>query len=269
MPPLSRLDHVVIAVRDLDAAAKTYRSFGFNLTPRGLHEGKGTGNHCFMFPNTYIELLGVVDASGAEGRLAQRVKARGEGGIAIAYGADDADKTCAALRAAGIDAEDPNDLSRPLDLDGKRDMVRFRNINMPGLKLPETMQFVCTHLTPELTRARREWQLHPNGATGVAKIIVAHDKPQDAAAELKALFDKLDNATIDVQTRSDIEKGSGPGALNGAPAHGIVGLSIRVNELDAVAAMLDMGRIPHREANHRLIVPASAAHGVFLEFAEG
>ncbi|MEQ1867339.1 MAG: VOC family protein [Micropepsaceae bacterium] len=266
--PLSRLDHVVIAVRNLDEAAKTYRSFGFNLTPRGLHEGKGTGNHCIMFPNTYVELLGVVDASGAEGRLAQRVKARGEGGIAIAYGADDADKTCAALREAGIDAEAPNDLSRPLDLDGKRDMVRFRNINMPGLKLPETMQFVCTHLTPELTRARREWQLHPNGATGVAKIIVRHDKPQDAAAELKVLFDKLDNATIDVQTRSDIEKESGTDALNGAPALGIVGLSIRVNELDAVAAMLDMGRIPHREANHRLIVPANAAHGVFLEFAE-
>ena len=271
MPPLSRLDHVVIAVRNLDEAAKTYRSFGFNLTPRGLHEGKGTGNHCIMFPNTYVELLGVVDASGAEGRLAQRVKARGEGGIAIAYGADDADKTCAALRAAGIDAEDPNDLSRPLDLDGKREMVRFRNVNMPGLKLPETMQFVCTHATPELTRARREWQLHPSGATGVTKIIVAHDKPQDAATELAKLFGtagELDNATIAVQTRAEIEKHAGPDALKGAPAQGIMGLAIRVNEVDAVAAMLDMGRIPHREANHRLIVPAHAAHGVFLEFAE-
>ncbi len=271
MPPLSRLDHVVIAVRNLDAAAKTYRGFGFNLTPRGLHEGKGTGNHCIMFGKTYIELLGVVDSSGAEGSLAQRVKARGEGGIAIAYGADDAGKACAALRAAGIDAEDPNDLSRPLDLDGKRDMVRFRNVNMPGLKLPETMQFVCTHATPELTRARREWQLHPSGATGLAKIIVAHDNPQDAAAEFKALFGTtgaLDNATIATQTRAQIEKELGADALKGAPAHGIVGLRIRVNEIDAVAAMLDMGRIPHREATHRLIVPANAAHGVYLEFAE-
>lgn len=271
MPPLSRLDHVVIAVRNLDEAAKTYRSFGFTLTPRGLHDGKGTGNHCIMFPNTYIELLGVVDASGIEGRLAQRVKARGEGGIAIAYGADDADNTCAALRAAGIDAEDPNDLSRPLDLEGKRDMVRFRNINMPGLKLPETMQFVCTHLTPELTRARREWQLHPSGSIDVAKIIVAHDKPQEAATELNALFGttgELGNATIEIRTRAEIEKHVGTDALKGAPTIGIVGLRIRVNELDAVAAMLEMGRIPHSEANHRLIVPANAAHGVFLEFTE-
>ena len=61
MAPLHRLDHIVIAVKNLDAAVATYRKLGFTLTPRGLHEGKGTGNHCIMFPNTYVELLGIVD----------------------------------------------------------------------------------------------------------------------------------------------------------------------------------------------------------------
>ena len=256
MAPISRLDHVVIAVPNLDEAAATYRKFGFALTPRGLHEGKGTGNHCIMFGKTYIELLGVVDATGAEGRLAQRVKARGEGAIAIAYGADDADKTCAALRAAGIEAEDPNDLSRPLDLDGKCEMVRFRNINMPGLKLPDTMQFVCTHLTPELTRARHEWQLHPNGAVGVAKINLALDNPQSAKLELARLFDKLENTKIEIQKRDQ------------GIREGIVGLAIRVTEIDAVAAMLDMGRIPHSTSRQSVTVPATAAHGVALEFTD-
>ncbi len=282
--PLSRLDHVVIAVKNLDTAAATYRKLGFTLTPRGLHEGKGTGNHCIMFGKTYIELLGVVDASGAEGRLAQRVTARGEGGIAIAYGADDADKTCTALRTAGIAAEDPVDLARPLDLDGKREMVRFRNVMMPGLELPETMQFVCTHLTPGLTRARHEWQLHPSGATGVGVVVVAHRRPHDALAEFEALFGAdrealrlgvpgqayatLDNATIAVHSRDHIATTFGQDALKGAPEFGIVGLRIRVNEVDAAAAMLDMGRVPHRETKHGVLVPASAAHGVFIEFAE-
>jgi catechol 2,3-dioxygenase-like lactoylglutathione lyase family enzyme len=284
MPPLSRLDHVVIAVANLDVAAAAYRKLGFTLTPRGLHEGKGTGNHCIMFGSTYVELLGVVDAAGAEGRLAQRVKQRGEGGIAIAYGADDADKVHAALGAAGIEAEPPNDLARPLELDGRREMVRFRNVMMPGLTLPETMQFVCTHQTPELTRARHEWQLHPNGAIGVAEIVVAHDRPHDAVAEFEGLFGKdrtavqlatpgelygmLDNAKLAVRPRAEIEAWYGKDALDGAPARGIVGLTIRVNEVDAVAAMLDMGRVPHREKNHRIVVPTVAAHGVFLEFAE-
>jgi len=272
--PITLLDHVIIAVADLDKAAATYRRFGFTLTPRGLHEGKGTGNHCIMFGSTYIELLGVVDETGAQGRLAQRVKERGEGGIAIAYGGDDADKVAANLRAAGINAEDPVDLARPLDLDGKRDTVRFRNVMLPDLKLPGTMQFVCTHLTPERTRARHEWQLHPNGATGVATVIVAHENPSDQSTEFAALFGndrasgRLDNAEIKLGPRKSIEAERGRDALDGAPQDGIVGIIIRVNEVDAVGAMLDMGRIPHRETKAGVIVPAKAAHGVTLIFAE-
>lgn len=283
MAPITRLDHVVIAVKNLDTAAATYRKFGFTLTPRGLHEGKGTGNHCIMFANTYVELLGIVDETGAKGRLAERVNARGEGGMALAYGADDADKTFAALRAAGIDAEPPNDLARPLDLDGKREMVCFRNIMLPGLKLQDTMQFVCTHKTPELTRARHEWQLHPNGATGVSDVLVVADKPIEHLDEFVMLYGsdnvalsvsnpssvgvRLENSNITVKPKSNVQPPDGA-ETDKSPSLGIVALTIRVNEIDAVAAMLDMGRVPHRESNHRIVVPATAAHGVMLTFAE-
>jgi catechol 2,3-dioxygenase-like lactoylglutathione lyase family enzyme len=265
MAPITRLDHVIVAVKSLDAAAATYRKLGLTLTPRGLHEGKGTGNHCIMFGSTYIELLGIVDETGAKGRLAERVNARGEGAMGIAYGADDADQTYAALKAAGIDAEPPNDLSRPLDLDGKRDMVRFRNIMLPKLALPETMQFVCTHLTPELTRARREWQLHANGATGVAEIVIAADDVSAAKSQLAS--STLTNAAIGVITPADAERRFGK-SLQGAPDHGIVALTIRVNEPDAAAAMLSMAKVPHTETRNTVTVPANAAHGVVIEFAE-
>ncbi len=265
MSPLTRLDHVVIAVRNLDTAAATYRKLGLTLTPRGLHEGKGTGNHCIMFPNTYVELLGIVDETGAKGRLAERVNARGEGCIGIAYGADDADKTYAALQAAGIEAEPPNDLSRPLDLDGKRDMVRFRNIMLPKLALPETMQFVCTHATPELTRARHEWQLHPTGATGVAEVIIAVDDVEAATRELAG--PKLTNSAITLLTPAEAEHRFGK-SLQGSPTHGIVALTIRVNEPDAAAAMLSMAKVPHFETRNTVTVPAHAAHGVVIEFVE-
>ena len=202
MAPLTRIDHVIIAVKNLDAAAATYRKLGFTLTPRGLHEGRGTGNHCIMFKDSYIELLGIVDEVGAKGRLAERVNARGEGGMGIAYGADDADASAAALRAAGIAAEDPNKHTHPHDLDGKRELVRFRNVMMPNLTVPSTMQFVCTHLTPELTRARHEGQLHPNGATVVSEICVSADNPSAYAGELQALHgNALRNARITLGTR--------------------------------------------------------------------
>ncbi len=265
MAPITRLDHVIIAVKSLDAAAATFKRLGFTLTPRGLHEGKGTGNHCIMFGSTYIELLGIVDETGTKGRLAERVNARGEGAMGIAYGADDADQTYAALQAASVDAEPPNDLSRPLDLDGKRDIVRFRNIMLPKLALPDTMQFVCTHTTPELTRARREWMLHPSGAMGVAEVIlVANDV---AAAQRELAPASLTNSAITVMTATDAASRFGK-ALQGAPKQGIVAITIRVNEPDAAAAMLDMAKIPHHETKNGVIVPASAAHGVVVEFAE-
>jgi len=266
MPPITKLDHVIVAVRNLDAAATAWRKLGFTLTPRGLHEGKGTGNHCIMFPNTYIELLGIVDETGTKGRLGQRVNERGEGGMGIAWGADDAGQTCAALRAAGVEAEDPNDLSRPLELDGKRDIVRFRNIMLPGLHLPGTMQFVCTHVTPELTRARREWQLHPNGATGIAEVFVAATDISAAKAQLAPAAPT--NTKITISSRQEIAGQLGAKALDGAPAEGIVAITIRLNELDAAGAMLSMGRIPHEETRHAIIVPATVANGIAVRFSE-
>ena len=50
------IDHAVIALRDLDAAAASFSRLGFTLTPRGVHS-IGSQNHCIMFGSTYIELL--------------------------------------------------------------------------------------------------------------------------------------------------------------------------------------------------------------------
>jgi hypothetical protein len=57
--------------------------------------------------------------------------------------------------------------------------------------------------------------------------------------------------------------------LKGAPRDGIVMLRIVVNEPDATSAMLQMAKIPHHEEEDGIVsVPASATHGVALEFAE-
>ena len=46
---LAGIDHVVIAVRDLDRARIGWTRLGFTLTPRGRHLGQGTANYCIMF----------------------------------------------------------------------------------------------------------------------------------------------------------------------------------------------------------------------------
>ena len=55
------IDHLVVAVRDLDAAREAYAALGFTLTARGRHSPLiGTGNHCIMFGRDDVELLGVL-----------------------------------------------------------------------------------------------------------------------------------------------------------------------------------------------------------------
>ena len=130
---------MVIAVRDLDAAAASFRALGFTLTPRG-HHSIGSQNHCIMLGSTYIELL----FAPTPHPWLDHYRRVGEGLAAIALSTDDAD---AASRELGAKA--PMDLSRPVD----GGVARFRLVQLEHV--PSV--FICQHLTRELVW-RRQWQ---------------------------------------------------------------------------------------------------------------
>ena len=54
------LDHIVHAVRDLDAAAAFYRRLGFTVGARNTHPW-GTHNHIVQLPGFFVELLTVAE----------------------------------------------------------------------------------------------------------------------------------------------------------------------------------------------------------------
>jgi catechol 2,3-dioxygenase-like lactoylglutathione lyase family enzyme len=62
------LDHIVHAVRNLDAAADLYRRLGFTVGARNRHPW-GTHNHIVQFPGFFIELLTLAepDKLGSDG----------------------------------------------------------------------------------------------------------------------------------------------------------------------------------------------------------
>ena len=52
------LDHLIIAVEDLDKAEENYsKVFGLSPVWKGEHSEFGTSNSLFNFQNTYFELL--------------------------------------------------------------------------------------------------------------------------------------------------------------------------------------------------------------------
>mgnify|MGYP003300549875 CR=1 FL=1 len=59
---LMHIDHVVLAVRDLDAAGtRILERLGLGSVPGGRHPGWGTGNRIVPLGHEYVELLAVVD----------------------------------------------------------------------------------------------------------------------------------------------------------------------------------------------------------------
>ena len=55
---INAVDHIIIAVEDLDKATKDYELLlGCSPVWMGEHKAYGTANSLFNFENTYLELL--------------------------------------------------------------------------------------------------------------------------------------------------------------------------------------------------------------------
>src|SRR5438552_7649024 len=104
------LDHIVHAIRDLDAAGEFYRRAGFTVGARNRHPW-GTHNRIVQFPGVFIELLALGEMERIPparprmlsfGAFTQRFLARGEGLSMLVLEGKGAAADAEAFRAAGI-----------------------------------------------------------------------------------------------------------------------------------------------------------------------
>ena len=100
---INTLDHLIVAVADLDKAEKNYSTvFGADPVWRGEHKEYGTENSLFNFNNTYFELLAAKgDGLGAM-LVNHALQERGEGLIGIVFGADNLKETHQKLSDKGF-----------------------------------------------------------------------------------------------------------------------------------------------------------------------
>ncbi|HUG87697.1 MAG TPA: methylmalonyl-CoA epimerase [Actinomycetota bacterium] len=96
---LTDIDHVGIAVEDLEAAAEGYRAaFGVEPAHRETVEDQGVDEVMFRVGTSYIQLLG---ARGPDTPVGRYLAQRGEGIHHIAYRVDDIEAVLAHLKAEG------------------------------------------------------------------------------------------------------------------------------------------------------------------------
>jgi hypothetical protein len=275
---LTGIDHVVVLVRDLDAAEDAWRALGFAPTPRGRHT-LGSLNHCFMFDRDYVELL-AVPVPHPSMQYFTEFLARGEGLGAFAFSASDGLAAHAAFVRDGIAADPPFEFSRPVERAGGRD-ARFRIVQLPADQTPGLRAFVCQHFTPELVWLPED-RVHPNGATGIAGLAVCCDDPARVAASYARLAGvpviaspvagahrvRIGAVDVDLATRRALaDTLPGVGLPDGAGPQVAV---LRIAVADAAVAercVRASGVRPVRVADGSFAVPASAASGVAVVFS--
>lgn len=95
---ITHIDHVLIAVPDLDEAARRYRSLGFYLTDGGDHPGRGTANRLAVLDPEYLELIAVRKESAAWPELVAHLQKYGPGLFTLALASDDLEADVAQFR---------------------------------------------------------------------------------------------------------------------------------------------------------------------------
>jgi len=165
---INALDHLIIAVSDIDAAEENYtKIFGVKPVWRGEHKELGTENSLFNFQNTYFELLAAKGEGLGAALVNHYLQESGEGLIGIVLGTEDIDECYKSLQSRGYALGEISE--------GKG--VNFRD--------GATREWKNLFLPPELTR-------------GVFAFIIQHTKGSltEFKNDDKSVINKLDHVVI-------------------------------------------------------------------------
>ena len=165
---INALDHLIIAVSDLDAAEENYtKIFGIKPVWRGEHKELGTENSLFNFQNTYFELLAAKGEGLGAALVNHYLQESGEGLIGIVLGTEDIDKCYKSLQSKGYAL---GEISKGEGINFKDGSIReWKNLFLP----------------PELTR-------------GIFAFIIQHTKGslEEFKNDDKSVVNKLDHLVI-------------------------------------------------------------------------
>jgi catechol 2,3-dioxygenase-like lactoylglutathione lyase family enzyme len=271
-------DHVVVTVRDLDAAAEQWKRLGFTLSPRGTHSPLlGSANYTIMFGEDYLELLGVLHDTEHNKATRDFLKTR-EGIERTAFTTDDAAAGAAELAGRGLKPLGPVHFGRPVDLPGGgTGEAKFNVFRWPLDESPGGMRiFACQHLTRP-TVWIPELQKHPNGASRIVRIEILAAEPKAAAEHMGRLIDEPvssingawrvpsgpKRADFLFYDRDAFAKRYPEAVRAGAASEGAAALVIGTADLPAAIKALGTSAVPHDGA---VSVPAKAASGVIVSF---
>jgi catechol 2,3-dioxygenase-like lactoylglutathione lyase family enzyme len=188
------IDHIVHAVRDLDAAGEFYRRLGFTVGARNRHAW-GTHNRIVQFKTSFVELLEIgepekIPPHGPRafsfGAFNRDFLAAREGLSMLILKSTDARDDARSFEAAHISDFDVFDFGREAKKpDGTTVKVAFSLAFARDPASPNLGFAVCQQHFPE-NFWNPAFQVHANGATAMPGVVMVAENPSDHHVFLKA-----------------------------------------------------------------------------------
>jgi hypothetical protein len=274
------LDHIVHAVRDLDAAGELYGRLGFTVGARNRHPW-GTHNRIVQFPGFFVELvtIGEPEKITAGGERAPSFGAfvgdflhAGEGLAMLVLESRDAVADARVFRESGIGDFEPFHFEREgRRPDGSVVKVAFSLAFARDPQPSRAGYFVCQQHYPE-NFWNPAFQNHQNTSTGVAGVAIVAENPADhhvflsafvgervLAATSSGVTVKTPRGEIQVMDPVAFSSHFGTEPPNIADGAALAALRIAVRDLDGLRAGLATAGAAFVERMDRVIVGPSAA----------
>ena len=181
----TRFDHVVIGVRDLDAATQSYQQLGFDVRPGGQHTGLGTHNAIIRFGLDYLELLAIYDeaearAGGIGGQMLLDLFHKRESSLlGYCLAVEDIEEEAKRLRGTELLIGEPFAMQR-LRPDGR--LLSWRLLIPDGMPWRRPWPFFIQWDAPD--EQRLSWEvpgIHPNSAIQWTRAAIAVQNLESAA----------------------------------------------------------------------------------------
>lgn len=282
------IDHLVLAVADLEAARRRYGDLGFTLTPPGRHPF-GTGNSLVQLDGAFLELLSIAEPAAIPphepGRFSFAAFNRdyldsGDGFSMLVLDSRDARADADAFRKAGLVTYEPFDFSRTAELPSGEDVKVGFSLAFTGHPDIESAAFfTCQQHAPEHFW-RPEYQVHENTAHTVLEVCLVTDRPLRFAEFLQAFAGSDEVAASDsavevatargrlaVLTGEAFAERYGTPAPDTHPLPALAGYTVGVSDLPAARAIVARAGVATAEGEARLSVLPEDAFGTVLAFA--
>lgn len=279
------IDHLVLAVHDLDRAGEFYARLGFQVGACNRHPW-GTENRIVQFPGTFLELITVGEGAAIPehkdgvfsfGAFVRDYLERHEGFAMLVLASHDAKADKAAFDKAGIGGFETFYFERKgVRPDGSPVDVAFTLAFARDVLNVNNGFFVCEQLKPQ-NFWNEKAQVHPNGTKHFASMTMVAKDPSDHAeffshftgirafsATSAGLRFETDHGEIDVLSDAAWQFDFGLAAPSHSPA--LAAFTVAVADLAKLAAHLAAQSVAYQRVGDAVIVPPDQAFGVAIRF---